>query len=287
MELVTLDEFIAEIETTFSNYAATGDIDRNSIKTWVITELRKFGKNICTKNETIVEIKNSKAVLPETFRSMILGLKLTNEGSIKKTPEKRLIVEKQKIENPAYWSNATMDYYVDFCQSKITTEKIYTNYEYEDKWYNYQWLSLVEGMNKDTIAVDCLNMNPAIRNNYPDKISITGRTLTANFKDGKIYLQYNSLPTVEEEIAIPVFSTGDILKHIKNAVKLELAETLDINEKNAQSLMRWVGIWKQDQRRLFLEAMSESNWKGIDQEKFAKQIYKKNRQNQNRYNLPS
>lgn len=286
MDILTLDEFIAELETTFANYAITGDIDRNSVKTWVINCLRKFGKSICEKRETIIEIKNSKAVLPETFRSMILGLKITDEGEIKKSPDKRLIVEKQKIENPAYFSNSTMDYYVDFCNTKITTEKIYTNYEYEDKWYNYQWLSIIDGISKDTIAVDCINMNPAIRNQFPDKVSMTGRTLNCNFKNGKIYMQYNALPSYEEEVAIPLISTESIKDYIFNKVKLNLAETLDINEKNAQSLLRWVNVWKQDDRRLYLEAKSEANWKGMENDSWAKQMYKKNRINQNRYNLP-
>ena len=45
-----ISEFYAEIETTFQNFAETGDIDRISIKGWVISCLREFGKNICDWN---------------------------------------------------------------------------------------------------------------------------------------------------------------------------------------------------------------------------------------------
>ena len=49
MEKISLEQFTAEIETSLSNYAESNDIDRQSIKTWVIQALRKFGKNICEK----------------------------------------------------------------------------------------------------------------------------------------------------------------------------------------------------------------------------------------------
>lgn len=287
MELYTLDEFIADLETTFANYSATNDLDRNSIKGWVIEALRKFGKNICDKRETIIEIKNSRAVLPETFKSMILGLKLTGEDLAHKKDSKRLIVEKQKIENPAYWSDITMDYFVDYCNTKILTEKIYTYYEHEERCYSYTWLSLVNGIKSDSVDTKCLNLNPVIRNTFPDKISITGRTVNTNFTHGRIYMQFNSLPydTESQEIAIPVISTGSIKEYIENEIKIKLAETLGINEKNSQSLNQWVSLWLQQRRLLFIEAKSEANWSKIPKD-FGKQIYAKNRYNQNLYNLP-
>ena len=65
MEITTLDEFIAEIETTFSTYAETNDIDKVSIKTWVIECLRPFITDIFTKRSfsvlAICEATNHKA----------------------------------------------------------------------------------------------------------------------------------------------------------------------------------------------------------------------------------
>ena len=287
MELVTLDEFIADIETTFANYAATNDIDRNSIKGWVTECLRKFGKNICDKRETIVTIKNSRGNLPETFKSMILGLKLTSEEDLNKKSDKRLIVEKQKIENPAYWSDVTQDYFVNYCESTISTEKIYTHYEHEDRCYNYEWLSLVPGMKSDTIATNCLNLHPSIRNTYPDKISITNRSISTSFSNGKIYMQFNSLPCDPNlEIAIPIFSTGDILNYITLVVKTKIAEVLIINDKNPQTLTSLLGTWLQQERSLFILAKSEANWSNLTKSNWANNTYKNNRLAQEKYNLP-
>ena len=286
MDFITLEQFTAEIESSFSSYADTNDIDRLTIKTIVIDQLRKFGKNICDKRETIINIKNSRALLPHGFKSMIVGLKLEDKYQIKKNEDKRLISEKQYISNPAQWDGIQRDYVVNYCDTKIVTEKLFVNNEYQEKYYDYEWLSLVKGMKKDSLDVNCLNMHPSVRDSYSNKISITNRTLNTNFKEGKIYLQYNSLPSDEDgEIVIPIISTGDIVKYIKNTVKLDIAETIIINSKNAQGLSQLVSVWMQNDRKLEILAKSEANWSGLSNN-WGDKYRLKNRQNQEKYTLP-
>ena len=289
MEIVTLEEFTAEIETTFKIYAETNDLDRISIKTWVITELRKFGKNICDKREAVVDIKSSRALLPEGFKSLVLALKLTDfeETGKQKKDDRRLIIERQRIENPAEWTTTTRDYFVNYCESKIVTEKVYAYNELRERYYQPNFLSLVKGIKKESLDINCLNLHPSIRDNYPDKISITSRTLNTNFKEGKVYIQYNSLPTDDEgEIAIPILSTGQILEYIKNRVKIEIAQDLILSQKNSAGLKDLLPIWLQSNRLLFIEAKSEANWSGIDTLQWAKSEKIKNIRAQDRYNLP-
>ena len=290
MEKITLDEFIAEIESTFKIYADTNDIDRVLIKTIVINELRKFGKNICDKREAIVDIKNSQVLLPENFKSLILALKLTpnEELDCKDNTEKRLIIERQHIENPAEWTTTTRDYFVNYCESKIVTEKVYAYNERVDKFYTPHFLSLYKGFSNSSLDTNCLNLHPSIRDSYSDKISITNRTLRANFREGKIYIQYNSLPEDEEgEIVIPIITTGSILNHIKNKVRIELGQHLILSQLNTSGLKELLPIWLQNERLYFIEAKSEANWAGMNQKEWTKQRQLRNRVEQNRFNLPS
>ena len=221
MEKITLEQFIAEIETTFSNYADTNDIDHQSIKTWVIQALRKFGKNICDKSETIVEVKNKRALLPETFKSLTFAIKVDTKPFTEKE-RKQLVLERQYIENPAIWDSITQQYIVDFCDTKITTEKVFANKE-NHYVYDLQLLSLTDHINKDTLDVDCFNLLPQIRNSYPNKISIVNRTLNTNFQEGFVYLKYNSLPQEDGEIAIPILTDGSIYSYVENEVKYWLS----------------------------------------------------------------
>ena len=288
MEKITLDEFIAEIESTFKIYADTNDIDRVLIKTIVINELRKFGKNICDKREAIVDIKNSQALLPENFKSLILALKLTpnEELDCKDNTEKRLIIERQHIENPAEWTTTTRDYFVNYCESKIVTEKVYAYNERVDKFYNPHFLSLYKGFSNSSLDTNCLNLHPSIRDTYSDKISITNRTLRANFREGKVYIQYNSLPEDDEgEIAIPIFSTGGIRDYLTNKVKIELGQYLILSQLNTSGLKELMPLCIQSDRQLFILAKSEASWNGMNQKEWTKERQQRSRTEQNRFNL--
>jgi hypothetical protein len=288
MEIITLEEFTAKIETTFSIYAETNDIDRQTIKTLVIECLRQFGKNICDKRDAIVEVKNSRVVLNENFKSLILALKIRDTDPIENGKiEKRLIVEKQKIENPVAWDAIQRDYVANYCESKILTEKTYVYNQKNDLYYNYEWLSLKQGIKSTSLDVKCLNMHPSIRGAYPNYISITNRTINANFKEGKIYLQYNALPSDEDgEIGIPTFSNGAIEKYVENHVRIHLSQHLIINGKAGTNLNQILGVWMQQERQLLIEAKSEASWNGIDLDRWSRKIYKQNRFNQQLYNLP-
>lgn len=282
--MVTLDQFIAEIETIFSNYAETGDIDRISIKTWVIERLRKFGKNICDFREEVVEVKNSRALLPENFKSLHLAIKISQYGQ--PTVEDTSILYKQYIENPAIYDAITDEYIVNYCESKVITERLFTNKKIDSLYYRPELLSLTGSLKSDSIDAKCVNLRPNIRNNYPNKISITSRTLLTNFKEGKVYIQYNSLPVDEEgEIVIPILTTGDILKYIQNYVKIQIAENLILNNKNPQGVSQLLSYWLQQDRVLELNARSEANWSGLS-ENWDRKYYKKSLENRNLYNLP-
>lgn len=283
MEKVSLEQFTAEIETSLSNYAETNDIDRLSIKTWVIQALRKFGKNICEKNETVVEVKNSRALLPETFKSLTFAVKVRTKPFTEEET-KQLVSEVRRIENPAIWDSISMDYIVNYCSTKLVTEKTYTNIE-PPKFYGYELLALAPHINKNTIDVDCFNLHPTIASK-PNEINIISRTLNANFKEGFIFLRYNSLPSTEDgEVAIPIITTGDIYSYIENNCKWRIAESLIANNKNPLGISSLYSTWKQEDRDLYHRAQTESKMFGMGDGSWTRKYYKQNLYNRKRLGL--
>lgn len=263
---MSLEEFIAEIETTFSNFTDTGDIDRISIKGYVISCLREMGKDICDKREAIIEIKNSQALLPAHFKSLILALK-ANPKNYKiigdREQAQNSFIYKERIENEVFYDWST-NQYVDNCNSKRITEKIIMNNQEAEFYYEPEWLSLVKGIKKDSLDTACLNLHPAIRNSYSDYISINNRTLQTNFKDGYVYMQYNSLPTDDEgELIIPEISTGDLVKYVENYTKWKIGENLILNDKNPKAISQLLSMWRQDEVRLRNAAKSECKFNGL------------------------
>ena len=283
MEKVSLEQFTAEIETSLSNYAESNDIDRQSIKTWVIQALRKFGKDICEKNETIVEVKNSRALLPETFKSLTFAVKVKTKPFTEEE-SKQLILERKYINNPAIFDPLTQDYVVNFCETFITTEKVYSNTE-PHKFYGYELLALSPHISKDTLDTNCFNLHPYISSNKPNEISISARTLSANFKEGYIFLRYNSLPSDKDgEIMLPILSTGEILEYCELTVKRRLAENLIANNKNPAGLVQLYQMWAQQERSALHAAKTESKMSGLSKE-FARKVYKQNLMNRKRLGL--
>ena len=264
---MTLEEFIAEIETTFKNYTETGDIDRISIKMWVIHCLRQMGNNICDIREKIVDVRNSQVLMPETFKSVKLALKLKPEGykifgDVNEAQES--YIYRQRIENEAWFNTITREYETT-CNSKIITEKIFLNNQPAEFYYTPQWLSVTKGIKKDSFDVDCLNLRPEIRNSYKSEISINNRTINTNFPTGQIYVQYNSLPSEgeNEEIIIPEITTLDLVHYIEMYVKTRICEQLIANNLNPQGLSQLYSVWKQELPSLKRLALTECKFHGL------------------------
>lgn len=282
MEKISLEQFTAEIETSLSNFAESNDIDRLSIKTWVIQALRKFGKNICEKNETVVEVKNSRALLPETFKSLTFAVKVKTKPFTEEET-KQLVLERKFIENPAVYDILSGDYVVNYCETKIVTEKVYSNVE-SKKFYGYELLALSPNINKNTIDTNCFNLHPSIAPK-PNEISISARTMSTNFKEGFVYLRFNSLPMDENgEPAIPLLTTGDIYNYIFNLVRVNIIENLIMNNKNPIGAAQLYQVLKAENRNLEHAAQTESKMSGLSKD-FARKMYKRNLENRKRLGL--
>ena len=282
---MTLKEFIYELENTFSNFAETGDIDRVAIKGWVISCLRKFGKNICDKREIIVTVKNSQARLPETFKSLILALNLEKNSYKIEGETKESFIYRERLEQEGYYDWSAQKF-VPNCNTKLVTESIVMDKQAVELYYTPQYLSLVKGFKKDSFDVDCLNLHPSIREAYPHQINISGNTLQANFKNGKIYLQYNSLPADEDgEVIIPEFTTSDIKDYIENYVKIKIGESLILNNKNPTGVQSLYSSWKMDEKRLWMNAKSEATFNGLPKN-WHKNYNRKLQMDFNNYKLP-
>jgi hypothetical protein len=281
MEKISLEQFTAEIESSLSNYAESNDIDRQSIKTWVIQALRKFGKNICEKNETVVEVKNSRALLPESFKSLTFAVKVKTKP-FTPTEEKELVSERTYIENPAIWDSITQEYVVNYCETRIGTEKVYS-YTEPNKFYGYELLALAPHINKETVDANCFNLHPTIAEK-PNEINIVSRTLNANFKEGFIYLRYNSLPQVDGEIAIPILTTGGLYDYVENNIKWKIAENLIANNKNPSGLGQLYQTWKAEDRSLLHAAQTEAKMAGFSKG-WELKMYKQNLYNRKRLGL--
>lgn len=282
---MNLSEFLSELETDLSSFAK--DINRVSVKTNVINQLRKFGTNVTELKEKVLTVTNSRAILPEDFKTLKLALRLEGEGFSRHgehEPTEQII--RQRIENGAYFDEVSQEY-ITTCNPKIVTEKIILDNSHVNFYYSPKWLSLVKGISKDGLDSKCLNLHPSIRNAYPDEISITNGVINTNFSKGQIYIQYNALATDEDgEIIIPEFTTGDIYQYLLTYCKTQIAEDLILNNKNPQGLGQMYSLWKQELPLLKRAAMTEARFAGLPKN-WQRKFKEKNREDIAFFNLPS
>ena len=281
---MTLSEFFLELEEDLSSF--TNSINRTSVKTNVINQLRVFGTNINQLKEKVVGIKNSRADLPENFKSLKLALKLTGVGhEAQGIPEATEHIIRQRIENGAWFDEINQEY-VTTCNPKIITEKVIVNNSTVSFFYEPTWLSLVKGIKKDGIDSKCLNIHPSIRNNYADEINITNGILNTNFSKGQVYIQYNALPTDEfGEIIIPEYTTGDLREYIFLYCKVKIAENLIANNKNPQGLAQLYPGWAQSLPTLKAAALKEVRFAGLPKN-WQQKFKEKQKEDISFYNLP-
>ncbi len=281
---MTLPQLTAEIYEDLSSFSK--EINRSSIKTNVINQLRKFGTNVTQLKEKVLIIKNSRVELPDDFLSLRLALRLHGEGyCINGDREPAMQVIRQRIENGAFFDEVSQEY-ITTCNPKIITEKIAVSNSHVDFYYSPRWLSLVKGIKRDGLDSKCLNIHPSIRNSYPDEINITEGVLNTNFSTGQVYIQYNALQTDEEgQVIIPEYTTRDIVDYITVFCKAKIAEKIIGNNQNPQGLNLLFPGWVQSLPLLKSAALKEARFAGLPKN-WSKKFKQKQKEDISFYNLP-
>lgn len=282
MDNISINELIAEIEAKYPTLAESGDIDKNSIVFTVINALRKFGVNVQKLKSEVLFIDNSKAMLPEDFKTLkkinlLDPIGCTIDGN--KEDIKNSYIFRQRIENPAYWNEITAEY-VARCDTKIITEKIELNNSKLNYHYHPKELEIVNTPEANSIAADC------IKTKSPYKATISNSVLNTNFDRGRVYIEYYSLQTNEDgDLVIPIFSTGAIYDYIENLIKIEISEYLINNNLNPQGISQLYQVAIQKDIPLKSLAMKESKFHGLGKD-WDKSFKRNNQKYFTKFRLP-
>lgn len=259
-DYISIDQFIAEIESKYPVLAESGDIDKSSIVFTVINALRKFGVNVQKLKSEFLIVENSRSRLPDDFKMFKKGYWLTPVGHSIEGNRQDVTdnyIYRERIENPAYYNEITHEY-VRSCDSKIVTEKITLGNSKLNYHYRHQPLEIVGGVESNSLSADCIIYKS------PYKASISNSILNTNFDRGNIYMEYYSLQTDENgDMVIPIFSIGAIYDYIENLVKIDICEYIINNNLNPQGISQLYSVAKQESVGLRNLAMKESKFHGL------------------------
>ena len=269
---MTIEEFIAEIESDFSIYAESGDLDPVTIKTIILNELKAFGNNILNDYEYVVDIENSKGKLPENFRSLWVALKCDPyQVAFKDEDRDKLQTSyywKKRIMSDCVWNEETQDY-EEGCEKVITEEVYYHDAHMRFTYRNPTLLTLTKGFNKNFCAKGCLNLRKGLRTTSPHQINITNGYINTNFNKGSIYIQYKGFEQDDNgDIIIPETWNGKLFKYLQWYVKYRI--TINLLEKNRKpdSLKPLLELYRTESELARAEAMTESKFSKINKGTF-------------------
>ena len=216
------EALIEEIKTNLSKYSDAGLLDENAMYRDIVLGLKRFGNDICTLHETVVEVKNGIAKLPDNFFTLYIAY-LCEPAGYSKSPDiethhlQKSLMYKERTTHSSKWNEC------DPCckeeEENIIKENIYFNSGSVEFYYHKpQLLRLGKTFVKNACHSKC--RNKLVRDN-PNEIVIRNQTLQANFNEGYIYIQYYGFPTDEGgDIDIPDTPNGHLERFLESTLKV-------------------------------------------------------------------
>lgn len=275
------DALIAEVKSDLSKMADSHLLDEDSMYRDIVLGLKRFGNDIMEVHETVVEVKDGFATLPDNFFSLYLAA-LCEPLGYRNTCEDE--VEFHDLQDSHFYRERTVQSRkwneCDTCCEGMEEKVIRENFYYKRKkavefyYRNPRLLSLGKTFNKNNCHHDC--RNKLVRDN-PNQIVISKFRLQANFNEGHIYMQYYGLPLDDEgNIDFPESKNGHLEEYLEYRLKRKIAERA-IGNKDAAGLANLYQTFVQFERIALRNASNELKMGHLAPGQFDKRIKRLNR----------
>lgn len=258
---IHIESIIEEVKSDLNKYADAGLIDVNSLYRDAVKGLKRFGNDVMTLQETMIDLRNGQHTLDMSFYSLYLAYLCEPDGFIKTCSDVEQhtlldsLVYKERTEKTTQWNEC--DPCCETIEEKVIRENIFIagKPSAQFRYTRPTLLTLGNGLLKSSSCHrDCRNR--LCRDN-PNQIDIIERTLQANFEKGHIYMQYYGLLKSDDDtIAIPDTPNGTVETFIEYHLKVKLAERLIANS-DAQGLSQIYPIWARREEQAFGNAKAE------------------------------
>ncbi len=286
--MTTVSGLIAEIKTSLSQYDEAGLIDEVSIRRWIRNELKRFGVNIMTLQEGIINVKNSRAEMPDNYGVLYLAAKCEPLGYHAQGSKDHLqgsYFWKERIEKKTSWESCD-PCCVDEQESRIV-ERLYFHEDYCDFYYKSPMLlRLRKGIKKSQCHSKCKNLSEALTYSSPYDINILKNTAYFNFEEGSVYLQYYGIDKDEDgEMLIPEDDHNRVETYLEYYIKRRIMEDVAANDDDPKgTASRMLSYYMQQEREQFKLALTSTKFSALSRDTF-KKLKQKARRNTAQYEV--
>lgn len=256
-----IDSLIAEVKSHLNKYDDANLLDEDSMYRDILMGLKGFGNDIMEMHETVVEVEDGKADLPEAFRTLYfaylcepLGYKSEEDPEVESHELQSSHFYRERTQYNRKWSKC------ESCCEDMSENVIRENFYFKHKkaatfyYQNPQLLRLGKTFNKNNCHSSC--RNKIVKDN-PNEIVIRNNTIYTNFPEGNVYMQYYGLPTdSDNNINIPESKNGWLEMYLEYYVKRRASELL-IGNNDAQGLQNLYSLYKREEQVYLRKASNE------------------------------
>lgn len=225
-----VDAIIAQVKSDLSKYDDSGLINEDALYREIVLAMKSFGNDASELQETVLDVKNYEAELPEGFFTLHVAalcepIAYWQDPNIKHLQDSQIFTERTEC-------NRKWDECENCCETfetKVIVENLYIEGKEAAKFYygNPRVLTLGRSFKKDRCIRSSLNLHAP---ECSDEINITGSTLQTNFKEGSVYFRYYGLMLDEDgNIDVPDTANGNLEYHLEYRLKAKTAEILIAN----------------------------------------------------------
>lgn len=228
---ISSEIIVAEVKQELSSYFDSGSLTETLIPTYIDNALRRLKMMVLQYEEDIVSVDNYRAKLPNNLSYLKDAFLCT---AIKDVTNP-VMTTKYEYYKKIYCNDECGNEYETFSQETQTIPSWIVT-------HMAPTLLRVYYTSRAFCSDDCNGLN----SDSPEIIRINGKTLTASFSEGNIYIQYYSRPMDEHGPLIP--ELVEVEEFIKAAIYYNLFKILynSVTDESINMIERKLAMYKQE-----------------------------------------
>ena len=275
--MTTEQDIYLEVRNSLKSYDEAGLIDPVDLRTWLHSEIKRFGNNLMVDTDDIIQVNKGKAQLPRDFWSLqeVWKYELSHYCMDEASP--RVL----KAAGKDYLLNSNCD-----CSSAngefLKEQTFYKEKEILIFYTRPQILRLAPGFNRRAVAKDCINLPFRVQRRNRNQAQLLNNTLQLEFSEGFLYIRYKAMPMDENgNLILPETQHDRLRIYLEYHLKRKLIESWLFNNDDPNLINKLQYIEAKENDALEL-AMTEAK-AGILDPAVWKSIRNRNRRQHRRF----
>ena len=246
------ENLLARVKRELRSFNQMGIVDPNDFYEYTMDVLENLGMGVMIEKQAVLEVKNSKVVLPEGFKYLYSATKC-----------KESFKNKSGVSNNIHPQNGYVFYTDTLCERQITSrcKCACDNYKITVREY----IEGVEEINTFNFTDKLYLVRSKLDNDgnkKPHQIELSGSHIHTGFEEGSIHIKYYSTP-IDHDTGLPLIPD---LQKVQRAIEYYVISKMFLSwylNDEVPNIVQKAGEMDRRYREAFQEAMNERKTPGF------------------------